>query len=209
MGDNALNSDEFDSVFELIICILFMAFGILATSFMLKDMVANVEISGTPDKIEITSSTHYAEDPFWFTGYQAYMFSWHMDELSYESLSYVGGTIAPWGQSAARLDGTDNKHVTLCVLQPDGSVMPQFLVWRNQMITGAGNGATSSVKSTLASIVPSSNLRNLYTGNVHSGGQTLLFHLELTDAYNNNNNLGNNVNYGGKTYKWVLAPYYH
>ena len=211
MGYNEINGDEFDSMFELIICIIFMAFGIWSTVMMIGKLAERVEIDRPSDKITVTASTHYAEDPFWFTGYQAYMFAWHMDELSYESLSYVGGHIDVNGGSNARIDGTDNAHVTLSVLQDDGSVMPQFLVWRNQMITGQGAGVNNNVKNTISSIVQgtSSTLESLYRGEIRNSGKELLFHLELTDAYSNNNDLGSNANYGGKTYQWVLAPYYH
>jgi hypothetical protein len=199
-------------MFELIIIIIFMSFGIWATTLMVKDMAAHVELSNHPDKIAITSTIHYAEDPFWYTGYQAYMFSWHMDELSDESLSYVGGSMST-GMASARLDGTDNNHVTLSTLTTDSSGnttrITQFLTWRNQMITGTGNGSTKSVKKTLASLVSANQLSKLYRGTyLNSDGKALKFHLELTDSYSNNKDLGSSPTTGGKTFKWVLAPYY-
>lgn len=212
MGSN-LNTDEFETIFELILSVIFMMFGVFSIASMTRIMVKNTELSKTPDKIEITTTTHYAEDPFWFTGYQAYMFAWHMDELSQESLSYVGGNevVTPPNTPTARLDGIDKNHVTLSVLQDDGTIMPQFLVWRNQMITGTGQGATRSVKNTLASITAgtSYSLSDLYRGNIVRDSKNLMFHLELTGEFSNTKDLGDSVNYGGKTFQWVLTPRYH
>lgn len=211
MGLGNINHDEFDTMFELVITMVFMAFGIFAMVSMVKNLSARVEINNAPDKIEVSYGEHVAEDPFYFTGYQAYMFAWHMDESSYESLSYVGGKVIP---SEAYLDNSlssdSQPKVTLSVTDTDGAVIPQFISWRNQMITGSGLGKDDSVKETINSVAPSkATIDNIYKGDCVISGQQILWHLELTDDYLSTNDLGNSKLYGGKTFRWVLAPTYH
>lgn len=216
---NELNSDEFETIFDLILCVIFMAFGVFAMVLMVKNLSTRVEILDRPDKIEVTHAQHITEDPYWFTGYQAYMFAWHMDELSYEPLSYIGGNAQVYSATesnpvnipSVHTDDNSNKSVTLSVKDSSGNIIPQFLPWRNQMITGSGQGSSRSVKKSLASVASDNNvsLEGLYQGNVFASNKQLLFHLELTGDYKLNSDLGNDINSGGKTYQWVLAPYYH
>lgn len=209
MGD--LNGDEFDTMFELILTIMFMAAGVFAISLMFRNLSDRVGVMERPDKITITGYTHYEEDPFYFTGYQAYMFAWHMDELSSQPLSWVGGTLDVNYNSNQYIDDDNIKHVTICTIDSvTGKPINQFYTWRNQMITGAGNGTERSVQKTLASIVSSTDIKSLYQGTVPANtGQNIMFHLELTDKYTRNNNLGNDPNTGGKKFSWVLAPCSH
>lgn len=220
-----LNSDEFDTIIELIIAIMFMSFGMVAIVLMLRNMNERVEIYDSPDKIEISTAMREVEDPFYFTPYQAYMFAWHMDEFSYESLSYVGcedeeaiktgytklanGQI----QSNQRLDGNSNNDediytVTLSVIDENGHIRNQFLTWRNRNITGLDDTQKSVRKSINAFVKESDDSSetkkryfNYYKGN------TVMYHLELTDAF-----LGKPNTYiyemeeGGKKFKWVLTP---
>lgn len=214
-----LNAEEFDTIFELIITILFMSFGVFAISQMVDNLSARVEVSSNPDKIAITYSEHEAEDPFYFTGYQAYMFAWHMDETSYESLSYVGGKLTSEYdivdnniRSKQRLDDvSDNKCVTLSVIDENGDYITQFLTWRNQMITGQGLGANRSVMKTINSLTTSdADLVKMYRGTLKdsSGSRKLYWHLSLTGDYTMSNDLGYSLNEGGKTFRWVLEPTY-
>ena len=221
-----LNSDEFDTIIELIVAIMFMSFGMVAIVLMLRNMNERVEIYDSPDKIEISAAMREVEDPFYFTPYQAYMFAWHMDEFSYESLSYVGcedntnintgHTTLPNGQiqSNQRLDisgvnkNKDIYTITLSVIDENGHVRNQFLTWRNRNITGIDNTQKSVRKSINAFVdksYDSSETKQRYFD--YYKGNTVMYHLELTDAF-----LGKTNTYiyekgeGGKKFKWVLTP---
>lgn len=222
---NNINSDEFDTMIELIITIMFMAFGIYAMTLMVRNMSARVEIYDKPDKIEVNAATHDVEDPFWFTPYQAYMFSWHMDEFSYEPLSYVCGDYPTDYDingnnltSVQKLDvSSKNQYtVTLSVIdETTGAVRNQFTTWRNHHITGQGTAEAQNrnVKKSINSLIPPSGSKkdvlNYYRG------KTVLYHLELTDYFTVNEDLNTsgdanvNLNIGGKKFKWVLTPRYH
>ena len=220
------NFDELDTIFELIIAVVFMSFGIFATSLMVQRMAAKVEVVENRDKIEISRTAYVDDDPFYFTGYQAYMFAWHMDEMSYVPLSYVGGNLTadystlPDGniRSNIKIEQVNPKTITLGLLDENGDIRSQFITWRNQRITGGGIGETeASVKSAIASVVNrnSTNLNKLYRGMYDQpGGGHVMFHLELTDDYVANTE---NVSVFGsstilerrKVFRWVLAPTYH
>lgn len=194
-----LNSDEFETIIELIVCVIFMAFGAWSMSRMVSNLSERVDVLEQVDKIQISSTEHEVEDPFYFTGYQAYMFGWHMDAMSYEDLHWVGGSV---DENPPHMidDDSDREHVGIGVIK-DGEIMSQFYTWRNQMITGAGQGTTRSVKNTIASVVPPNLLKNLYRGKLDT-----FFHLELTGDYSISNDLGDDPNTGGKTFKWILIP---
>ena len=201
-----INSDEFDTIMELFITILLMSFGLFAVMLMLR-------------KIEVNVNNKDAEDPYWFTPYQAYMFAWHMDEFSYESLSYVCGEyptdyVNNSGQitSEQRLDvGTKNKYtVTLSTIDENGELIKQFTTWRNRTITGQGTtGEVKSVKKSINSVLGNKptkeNIYNYYKGKYNK----ILYHLELTGEFSELNDLGDDINTGGKKYKWILTPRFH
>ncbi len=196
-----INSDEFETMIELVLCVLFMSFGAWAMSRMVYNLSQRVDILDTPDKIEISERTHYAEDPFYFTAYQAYMFGWHMDELSYEDLYWVGGGL---GGGSTHFGDSSDRYARIGVLQEDGEIMNQFYTWRNQMITGIGAGTNRSVKSAINSMGGGP---AFYRGMWYAAdGATYLYHLELTDKFTILNNLGSDPNTGGKSFKWVLVP---
>lgn len=219
MGLDNINSDEFDTIMELFITILFMSFGLFAVVLMLRNMNSRVEIYDSPDKIEVNVDNKDAEDPYWFTPYQAYMFAWHMDEFSYESLSYVCGKyptdyVNNSGQitSEQRLDvGTKNDYtVTLSTIDENGELIKQFTTWRNRTITGQGTtGEVKSVKKSINSVLGTNltkdNIYKYYKGKYNK----ILYHLELTGEFSELNDLGDNINTGGKRYKWILTPRFH
>lgn len=213
---NSLNGDEFDTIFEMVVCVMLMAFGAWATAMMVQTFSARTVYSNVPDKIEITNSVHYAEDPMWFTGYQAYMFAWHMDHLSYEDLYYVSEDPDLTDMFVDSSVAANPPYVKLSVYTQDVNgkkiLLPQFYTWRNQMITGRQLGTTSSVKKTLDSAAGSpdgtnqSLVEDLYKGDYLVNSKHKLFHLELTDKTTLNKDAGNDVNAGGKKFKWTLIP---
>ena len=203
---NTLNEDEIDTILDLIVIVIFASFLLGSMVIMTQHMAKRVSIYTPTDKVVISSEEHERDDPMWFTGYQAYMFAWHMDEMSYEDLYWLGGTV---GNTTVKTDGTDTKHVKIGVLDDTGNLRSQFYVWRNQMITGVGNGAERSVKKTLDSIAPSSRLADLYRGTYSVADGPVKFHLELTGDYTIKDDLDENgidPNAGGKKFKWILIP---
>ena len=204
-----LNGDEIDSLIELIITILFMSFGIFATALMVRYLSAKVELVERDDKIVMSAEAADLEDPLWFTGYQAYMFAWHMDEMSDVPITWLGGnasSIMSGGKSNDYVDGSSKTKVTIGTLDEHGETRPAFISWRNRTIVGSGYAADCSVKKTIGTIGSDYGFYKLYRG---TGSPGCFYHLELTDKYTQNADLGSNPNTGGKTFSWVLAPYRH
>ena len=211
--NESFDNDEFDSVMELIVTILFMAFGIFATALSTKYLTAKANLIEHDDKISITAEEHQANDPYWYTGYQAYMFAWHMDELSYESLTWLEGHAGSLGNepptTTARVDSTNKDHITIGILDENGQYRAQFIPWRNRSIVGTGYAEDCNVKKTINTLANGVGIYDFYRGNSLDGVHKYEYHLELTDAYTTKYNLGHNKNTGGKKFSWVLAPYYH
>ena len=208
MGD-AIGTSEVDSLFDLIITIIFMLFCAFGIARMVVVMNGIVQRYAREDKIEVTSELITQNDPFYYTGYQAYMFAWMMDPYSDQPLTWLGGTDIP---THARTDGTDNEHVTIWTLDEYGEVRPYFLAYRNQMISGATVAADASVRSTLRSIAPS-NVNALYKGSYSDGYGNVYLHLEFTDIYTLHedpvySHIGHILIERSKPYTWVLVPSY-
>lgn len=199
-----LDHDEFDSLMDLIITVFFMAFGILATAFMCYYLSRRVEASTVTDKVMYTRENYEQAETYKFTGYQAYMFSWCMDELSYVPLYWVGDSysVVMSGSDLSYID-TDHdsdKWVKLHTLEEDGSVRTQFIPYRNRMIVGTGPGADKSVKSVINKAAGVDAKKHF------QGTNGIQYELSLTDAFKSVNDLGNNPNKGGKTFQWILKP---
>lgn len=210
MGDE-LNGDEIESIIELILTVLIMSFGILATLLMSKYLNAKIELVEHEDKIAITSELHELNDPFYFTGYQAYMFGWHMDEMSTVALHWLSNNSSSTmsgGKSPNRIDIPSDDWVKISVLDDSGEYRSNFIVWRNRTIVGTGFAANKNVKKTIAALGDGYGLYNLYRG-IPQGTRTAMYHLELTGDYRQHDNLGPNLNTGGKSFSWVLAPTVH
>lgn len=199
-----LDNDEFDSLMDLIITVLFMAFGILATAFMCYYLSRRVEASTETDKIMYTYETYEQANTYEFTGYQAYMFSWCMDELSYEPLYWIGGNysniMSGSNLSSVNTDVDSDKWVCLSTLLDDGTVRPQFIPYRNRIIVGTGFSTDKSVKSVI-------NMSAGPNAKAHfQGTNGLRYKLILSGDYRLNNDLGNHPTKGGKTFQWILLP---
>lgn len=200
-----LDNDEFDALIDLVITILFMAFGILATAFMCYYLSKRVEVSNQNDKVLYTYDNYVQANTYEFTGYQAYMFSWCMDELSYVPLYWVGDsyTSIMAGSTLSYVDidnENDEKWVCLSTLDDSGNVRPQFIPYRNRVIVGTGFATNKSVKSVVnlaAGVDPKKHFQ---------GTNGIQYKLTLTDAFKSVNDLGNNPNRGGKTFQWILIP---
>lgn len=90
MSTNNITSDEFDWLFEIVIAILFMSFGVFAISRMILQLDAQTEVTSRVDKVRVTEEYMEANEKlFEFTGYQAFMFSYMMDIYSPADLYYM------------------------------------------------------------------------------------------------------------------------
>lgn len=198
-----LNSDEFDTVFELVIATLFMFFGVLAIVYMNSALLTKESVIYKVDKVAVTRSADNSQvnNPYRFTPYQAYMIAWHMDGRSFEPLSYVGSN----NTGDAYTDGVDEIHATIDPTNNSNFLNRSFVTYRNQVITGK-NGLeadhTLSVRKTM--------LRNslIEADETAYWRQANSWNLILTDKYKLDYDLGDPAYTfnGGKTFQWVLEP---
>ena len=213
--DNMMGHEEIDSLMDVILTILFMTFCALAIGYMVVVMSGFAQHFHGTDKLEVDANSAAEMDPMYFTGFQAYMFAYMMDAYSDQPLTWLGGSDYP---VSARIDGSDNNHVTICALDENGDVRPNFMAWRNQMITGGiATGHTGrDVKSVIKSVVAMPP-NKIYTGSatrtINGETKKLRFHLELTDKYINNyenvfSNVGHKLVERRKVYQWVIVPSY-
>lgn len=218
MDDSSnLNSSEFDLVFELVIVILFMSIGLFSLSRMITNFNTRDKVYTRTDKIEVSARMHEAEDPFYFTGYQAYMFAWHMDTESSVPLSWVGGKTyqlpTPTDEPHDFLSngGSFNyntQKITLGILDENEQRRSHFLTWRNQKITGAGLGSDNSVAlllNTLQIGTDKVDASELFKGTATSSDhRQILYHLDMSSRYSNSTD--NSLGYTRRLYEWTLAP---
>lgn len=198
----AMNDDEFDTLMDLIVMVMFMGFAFYSLVIMSQHMAKRVDLYTPIDKIIVDEEIHERDDPTWFTGYQAYMFAWHMDEMSDQSLSWVTYN------SGAKID--DNNYSTDITMSKnkinDSSIASSFIPLRNRYIVGTGFAEGSNVRSVINNSAPH-NLFDLYRGKYYNAeGKSLMYHLLLTDKYTRYRTLGSDINAGGKEYSWVLEP---
>lgn len=202
---NTLNEDEIDTILDLIVIVIFASFLLGSMVIMTQHMAKRVSIYTPTDKVVISSEEHERDDPMWFTGYQAYMFAWHMDELSDQSISWV--TL----NSGAKIDDDDYRNdITMSRKKiNDANIASSFIPLRNRYIVGTGFAEGSNVKK----VINQSSLGDLfklYRGSAeNSHGEKLMYHLSLTDKYTRYSALGADINTGGKIFSWVLEPRFH
>lgn len=202
---NTLNEDEIDTILDLIVIVIFASFLLGSMVIMTQHMAKRVSIYTPADKVVISSEEHERDDPMWFTGYQAYMFAWHMDELSDQSISWI--TL----NSGAKIDDDDYRNdITMSRKKiNDANIASSFIPLRNRYIIGTGFAEGSNVKK----VINQSSLGDLfklYRGKAeNSHGEKLMYHLSLTDKYTRYSALGADINTGGKIFSWVLEPRFH
>lgn len=200
-----MNGDEFMTLIDLITIVLFMSFVFWITFQTCNNLSRRLSIYTATDKVIVTEEQHEKEDPLWFTAYQAYMFAWHMDEMSSQPLSWV-----TYGMNR-KIDDDDFEYDIRMARRyiNNSPVSSSFIPIRNRYIVGTGYASESNVKKTINACV-SDRLFDFYRGNYeNSSGEKLMFHLSLTDKYTRYSSLGTDPNYGGKLFSWVLEPMYH
>lgn len=112
-----VDGDEFDYLLELVIAIIFMTIGIVTTVVMVRTMDVKTQVNSRVDKVEVSYKEVMDNDPFKFTGYQAYMFSYMIDPVSDIALSW---TNAETSGSVATIDPVKHRD--------------NFITYRNNII---------------------------------------------------------------------------
>ena len=136
-----VDSEEFDHILELIVAILFMAFGITATILMIRVMDAKTQIVSRVDKVEVSYLDIEDNNPFKFTGYEAYMFGWMIDTTSDTAITWTNGdlsgniyaTIDPIKQSSNFItvrNNTIRTEVANSLASGFSDINDQIAVWK-------------------------------------------------------------------------------
>lgn len=196
-GYDSLNTDELDTIIELVIAVIFMSFCLFATVLMIRSMDIRTQFKPRVDKVEMTYAALQDTAPFDFTGYQAYMFSWMMDGNTDTDLL--------WAASSNELDSDSSQ---LCTAIEPSKVSNGFVTYRNRVITG--DNINESVQSVLYRLGGNNRdaVVNIYKG---LSGDDKMFHLELTDKHvGGYDNImepnGFSIFEERKIYRWTLHP---
>lgn len=208
MDEDVSYTEEFEAIVELIIGIIFMSFCVFATAFMVKTIAPRTSISYGSDKLT-TLSSYNVKDPMYFTGYQAYMFSWHMDTISEEPVMWLATDTTMHNPGLGNDADADNcatgdEHVIISVRDMDtGEFRNSFINWRNRHITGSllssGQPSVQSVVNKCTDFFSISQPRYLWSGT--SSASNCRFHLEYS-----NSNMEASDYTGRKDSIWQLTP---
>ena len=216
MNEYKVSHEEFDYMLELIAAVLFMAIGIFGIVFMVRQFNRQVQLTPRVDKVRVSSIDQRDSDPFDFTAYQAYMFSWMMDghdktALGYFAMADPSSAVLQDPPNGAMFPGT-HRYIVLCPAEFANG----FLVVRNQAIIGSGPiyGATGgtterSVKWTIyeANNCNEGKVKSDYRGTDGYGNR---WHLDFTDDHveyvTEERPDGFNLFESRRDYLWSLHP---
>lgn len=210
MEDNVTYTEELETIIELIVAIIFMSFCIFATAYMVKVISPRTAISYESNKL-VELSSYDVSDPNYFTGYQAYMMSWHMDNISTQSVMWLSNASTSHNPGTGDDADTDtctstDSHVILSSIDRDTKdYRNNFIVWRNKHITGAGLNGKPSVQKMINDAADitfglnSGDVRFLWSGT--SPADSYRFKLEHTYS-----NMESNASSGRKDSIWQLTP---
>lgn len=189
MDEHVTYTEEFETIIELIVSIIFMSFCIFATAYMVAVISPRTAITYEADKLTELSS-YDVTDPTNLTGYQAYMMAWHMDNISEVPIMYMstGTTIHnPGTGNDADTDScvTKDEHVIMSVLDRDiNEVRSNFINWRNRHITGAllptGYSSVQSIVNNTASNLGLTDSEKRFFWSGTGVASKYRFHLEHT-----------------------------
>ena len=198
MNEDVSYVEEFETIFELIMSVMFMAFCVFATAYFMANVTPRIRISYDNDKIT-SLSTVYAEDPNYLNAYQAYMLAWHMDTISEEQLMYLTDTTKVH-QPSAYNHGNDTETDDCANAEDHVILSSAFTNWRSRYVTGAtlptGKPYVASILNTVRG---SDSARDFW-----SGISSKKFYLEHTYT-----NMGNRTSSDGKEAIWQLTPVIH
>lgn len=196
-----LGEDTVDSFLELIMAVFFIIFLCFATGQMIISMQKFTTHYHHSDKIEVhVNSDNIDENPFTYTGYQAYMFAWMMDPYSDVSLSWLA-------TKNMKLDDDTNTHITISTIDDHGASHGSFMAYRNQLITGGTMSPDASVRSLIRGVHPDE-VNALYASDKAKCGH--YFQLEFGDFSRyptvDYDEKGEKIVDERKVYSWVLYP---
>ena len=182
MGDESLNTGEFDLLLELVIAIMFMTVGIVGIVNMSRTLQKQTEVNSTIDKVTVSAVDQKEINPFVYTGYQAYMFAWMMDGHDNTAILWA----AKNDDSTAYLTATPSVGATHgnenYILLDPAKESAGFIVKRNRAIIGADEYEDMSVKQTVMHSVdnPSDTSKVV---NMYKGLSDVEWKLDLTDNH--------------------------
>lgn len=223
MGNSDLGSDEFDTIFELILTIIFTSFGLFALFQMINVMNTKIELFQQKDKIEVVSRDHQVEDPYWFTAYEAYMIGIVYDEDTNTTVTWLGkddsGTkyvsnsnnkynLSVISTVDSMLDKRNEKYnyTVINICYDNGERIEGFDTWKQKQCFNAKTN--HCLARTIASVGDTQN-DEFFAGKYTVVDKPVMYHLEFTPKYNA---IVENVAPLGITLekrrnsKWVLIP---
>ena len=157
---NDLDNEEVDFIVELVIVAIFMAVCIFGTISTVYALSKRVDYTPRVDKVQYTASSMKENNPYEFTGYQAYMIAWHMDGLDDNTIIWTAGP--NYVETLDESESTEDLHLA-AVIDPVGH-RKSFITYRNQIITNDRVGEGKSVSKMLKDIAGTGNLVNVYRG---------------------------------------------
>ena len=126
-----IDTSEFDWLFELIIAVLFMSFGIFATVTMTRIMDEKTQIEPRLDKVELSYDAMQSSNPFILSGYDAWMMAYFVDPTSDVSLTLAQHEPES-GDATRDLDDTSD---CLAMIDPYKH-RDNFVTYRNTKLAG-------------------------------------------------------------------------
>lgn len=210
MEDNHLNSEEFDWLMEIIMAVTFMIIGIIGVVHMVTTLQEQTAVTTRVDKVHVNSNSIEEDNPFVFTGYQAYMFAWMMDGHDSTELHWFSEE----GLSVqdTRIEGAHFSGSGCYVSIDPGTNRSGFIVKRNRAIVGSNEYENYSVKKALSESVDndSANLCKMYKGTLKdSEGKPILWKLDFSDVHVDVKTPvydGENIVEERREYIWELHP---
>lgn len=135
-----IDTSEFDWLFELIIAVLFMSFGIFATVTMTRIMDEKTQLEPRLDKVELSYDAMQSSNPFILSGYDAWMMAYLVDPTSDVSLTLAQHE--PESGDATR--DLDDDSDCLAMIDPYKH-RDNFVTYRNTKLAGDFTYALSCI----------------------------------------------------------------
>lgn len=194
-----IGTDEFDSILELIIIVMFFSFSLFATNYMLDKLTIRADAHLLSDKVTTRIDITDLENPYQMTGYGAYMTAWIMSGDVDTKLGFVN-------DNAVSLDADDANYVLITTRTDTGARRSNFSSYLSRLVTGR-NGAMEEKRSVKKVFKSFTTTRPISVQDVY---KSMLFTLELTDGYVFDeevvtNDFGNVVE-RKKVHIWTMLP---
>ena len=142
-----IGSEEFETILELIVEVLFMAVGIVFITLSMHNLSYRTRVLQRDDKMQVSDREILADYDFKYTGYQTYMFFKLLDGLCQEDLTVVNND-PTWysNRNFLNTDARNNYDPNCCVAAIEPSIQKlSFMTYKNMRLSGAADGKHRSV----------------------------------------------------------------